>query len=153
MACFDEFCKTPAEQLITGIHLEQTRLVPAKCVIEVVHRLRRARTDGNQRRRIVQRSDRNRIMLALDLRGKEANTACHLFYATDFPDEGALEGVYVGIELRSQDGESEREKVGERREKTDVLELDITKFSKLIHSIMSNLGWDEELDEAHGLRT
>jgi len=36
--------------------------------------------------------------------------------------------------------------------KTHVLKLDVAQFTKFGHSIVSNLGRDEELDEAHGLR-
>jgi hypothetical protein len=68
--------------------------------VEVVNRLCCAGSDGDEGRGIVQRPDGNRIALAFNLRREEAHTACHLFYATDLADEGALEGVYIGVELR-----------------------------------------------------
>ena len=36
--------------------------------------------------------------------------------------------------------------------RTHVLKLDVTQFAKFGYGIVSNLGRDEELDEAHGLR-
>jgi hypothetical protein len=36
--------------------------------------------------------------------------------------------------------------------RTHVLKLDVAQFAKFGHSIVSNLGGDKELDEAHGLR-
>jgi hypothetical protein len=63
-------------------------------------------------------------VLALDLRRKEANTACHLFDTADFSDKGALEGVYVGIELRSPDAGSEGD--GVKRVKGERTSLNST---------------------------
>jgi hypothetical protein len=80
--------------------------------VEVINRLCGTGSDGDEGRGIVQRSDGNGIALALNLRSKEAHAASHLFYATDLADEGALEGVYIGVELRES-----RVRV---REKTDM---------------------------------
>jgi hypothetical protein len=47
-------------------------------------------------------------------------------------------------------GLGQRKKRDIRR--THVLKLDIAQFTKFCHGIVSNLGGDEELDEAHSLR-
>ena len=48
------------------------------------------------------------------------------------------------------------ESLGERKrghvKRTYVLEFDISQFTKFGHSVVSDLGWYKELDEAHGLR-
>jgi hypothetical protein len=48
------------------------------------------------------------------------------------------------------------ESLGERKrghvKRTYVLEFDISQFTKFGHSVVSDLSWYKELDEAHGLR-
>jgi hypothetical protein len=86
VACLDKFCETLAEQRD----------------VEVIDGLGGAGPDSDEGCGIVQRSDGDGIALALNLRSEEAHAAGHLFYATDLADKGALEGVYIGVELRSR---------------------------------------------------
>lgn len=68
--------------------------------IKVVQRLRSAGAKGDKGCAVVQWSNGNEIRLALDLGCAEAHATCHLFYATDFADKRALEGVHIRVELR-----------------------------------------------------
>ena len=69
--------------------------------IKDVYHLHSAGTNGNEGRGVIQWSNGNGIVLALNLGCEEAHTTSHLFYATDFADKRTLEGVYIRVELRN----------------------------------------------------
>jgi hypothetical protein len=64
------------------------------------------------------------------------------------PTKERWKGFTSGLSCRVEGlGERERGYVG----KTYVFKLDIAQFTEFSHSVVGNLGWNEELDEAHGL--
>lgn len=67
--------------------------------VQLVHGLRRARANGDERRRVIQRSNWNLVLLLVDLAGEETNAPRHFVDATNFADEGTLEGVDIGVQL------------------------------------------------------
>ena len=70
--------------------------------IEVVNGLSRAGPDGNEWSRIIEWAYVNGIAFAVDLRGKKADAAGHLLDTADLADKGPLEGVYIGVELKTK---------------------------------------------------
>jgi hypothetical protein len=52
------------------------------------------------------------------------------------------------VEWKAWVREEDKDVTGE----TDVFKLDVTEFTKFGDGIVSNLSWNEELDEAHRLR-
>ena len=55
--------------------------------IKVIYGLSRAGADSDEWSRIIERPDGHGVAFALDLRGKKADAAGHLFDTTDLADE------------------------------------------------------------------
>lgn len=149
MPSFNELTQTAAKNLITLIHLGQSGLMLGQGDVQLVHSLRRARADGDERRRVIQGSNRNLVLLLVDLAGEKANAPRHLVDATNLTDEGALEGVDVGIQLSTSKVNTMDTLL--RALDAYVFELNIPKLSKFSNSVMRNFRRHKQLHRAHSL--
>lgn len=99
MPRLNELSLAGAEGLIALVHLEHAGLMFGKLDVELVSYLLHAWTNDGERGRIEEGSDGDIVLL--DSGGEEADAAGHLVYSAYFADEGALEGVHFGVELRA----------------------------------------------------
>ena len=101
MPGLDKLSKALAKQLVAFVHLRKTGFVLRELHIQLVDGLRSTRTDSHERRRVVEGANSDGFLLLLNLRGKEADATGHLVDAADLTDEGTLEGIDVGVQLRA----------------------------------------------------
>lgn len=149
MTGLDELLEAGAEQLVALVHLRQPRLVLAQRHVQLVHRLRSTWAHRNQRRRVVQRPHRYRVLFLLDLRREEPDAARHFVDPPDLADERPLERVHVRVQL----GRLVRylsSKYSIRG--TYVFELDVSELSEFRDGVMGNLRRHEQLHKAHRIR-
>lgn len=100
VASLDQFPKPLAEKLVALVHLHQPRLMLGELDVQFVDGLRSARADSDEGGRVVQRAYGNEVLLLLNLALEEADAAGHLVDAANLTDEGALERIDIGIQLR-----------------------------------------------------
>lgn len=89
------------EQLVAVVHLVQPLLVFRKLDIQLVHGLRSTGPNCKQRGRIIERSDRDGVLLPFNLSSEESNATSHVVHAANFGNKRTLELVYLRVQLYS----------------------------------------------------
>lgn len=99
MTGLDKLLRALAQRRIALVHLGQPRLMLRKSDVQLVDCLRSTGSDGDERSRVVERSNRNNVLLLLDLGCEKANATRHFVDSSNFAHKRALEWVNIGIEL------------------------------------------------------
>lgn len=149
MSSLHKFLQPLTQQLITIIHLRQARLMVSELHVKLVNSLRSTRSNSNERSRIIKRANRYRLLLLLDLTCEEPDTSRHLVNATNFANEGTLEGIDIGIQLSRM---VRKLQLLEHEGMTNIFELHVSQFSKLSNGIVGDFCGHDELYQTHLLR-